>query len=84
MSSATEVPETDDDLKWQRIINDPRPRPQLSALGDEIEKQFKVILPTGRDRQDLRPQPLPPLLQALGKERVMARIEKALKDKFAI
>jgi hypothetical protein len=77
MSSATELSETDDDLKWQRIINDPRPRPQLSALGDEIEKQFKVILPTGRDRQNLRPS-LYHLLQVLGKERVLARIERAL------
>jgi hypothetical protein len=59
MSFATELSETDDDLKWQRIINDPRPRPALSALGDEIETHFKN-LPPGRDRQNLRPEPLPP------------------------
>jgi hypothetical protein len=58
MSSAAEFSETDGDLKWQRIINDPRPRPALSALGDEIEKQFKTVPPAGRDRQTLRPQPL--------------------------
>jgi hypothetical protein len=60
MSSAAELSEMDGDLKWQRIINDPRPRPALSALGDEIEKQFKTILPAGRDRQTRRPQPLSP------------------------
>ena len=61
MSSATEQPsETDGDLKWQRIINDPRPRPALSALGDEIEKQFKTTPPVGRNWQTRRLQPLPP------------------------
>jgi hypothetical protein len=41
MSSAAQLSETDGDLKWQRIIADPRPRPALSALGDEIEKRSK-------------------------------------------
>jgi uncharacterized protein (DUF2249 family) len=36
------LPELDGDAKWQRIINDPRPRPALTKLGDEIEAQFKV------------------------------------------
>jgi hypothetical protein len=36
------LPELNGDLKWQRIANDPRPRPALKALGDEIEAQFKA------------------------------------------
>ena len=36
------LPELNGDLKWQRIANDPRPRPALTALGDEIEAQFKA------------------------------------------
>jgi uncharacterized protein (DUF2249 family) len=36
------LPELDGDAKWQRIIADPRPRPALTKLGDEIEAQFKV------------------------------------------
>jgi hypothetical protein len=36
------LPELNGDLKWQRIINDARPRPALTALGDEIEAQFKA------------------------------------------
>ncbi|HEX4342916.1 MAG TPA: hypothetical protein VH255_05975 [Verrucomicrobiae bacterium] len=35
------LPELNGDLKWQRIINDARLRPALSALGDEITEQFK-------------------------------------------
>lgn len=35
------LPELRGDLVWQRIINDERPRPALSALGDDIEQQFK-------------------------------------------
>jgi hypothetical protein len=35
------LPELNGDLKWQRIANDSRPRPALSALGDEIAAQFK-------------------------------------------
>lgn len=35
------LPELNGDLKWQRIVNDPRPRPALTALGDEIAAQFK-------------------------------------------
>jgi hypothetical protein len=31
------LPEIDSDVKWEQIIRDPRPRPALSALGDEIE-----------------------------------------------
>ena len=35
------LPELRGDLVWQRIINDERSRPALSALGDRIENQFK-------------------------------------------
>jgi hypothetical protein len=35
------LPELNGDVKWQRIIHDPRPRPALMALGDEIAAQFK-------------------------------------------
>jgi hypothetical protein len=35
------LPELNGDAKWQRIMADPRPRPELSALGDEIAAQFK-------------------------------------------
>jgi hypothetical protein len=31
------LPELRGDLVWQRIVNDERPRPALSALGDQIE-----------------------------------------------
>jgi len=36
------LPELRGDLVWQRIIQDERPRPALSALGDEIEAGFKT------------------------------------------
>jgi len=36
------LPELRGDLVWQRIINDERSRPALSALGDVIETQFKT------------------------------------------
>ena len=36
------LPELDGDAEWSRIINDPRPRRALSALGDEIEAQLKA------------------------------------------
>lgn len=36
------LPELRGDLVWQRIINDERPRPALSALGDQIETRFKT------------------------------------------
>ena len=35
------LPELRGDLVWQRIIDDERSRPALSALGDEIEAGFK-------------------------------------------
>jgi hypothetical protein len=34
------LPELNGDAKWQRIITDARPRPALTALGDEIAAQF--------------------------------------------
>jgi hypothetical protein len=36
------LPELDGDAKWQRIITDARPRPALSALGDEIAAALKA------------------------------------------
>ena len=36
------LPELRGDLIWQHIIADARLRPSLSALGDEIESQFKA------------------------------------------
>ena len=36
------LPELNGDVKWQRIITDERPRPTLSALGDEIAAQLKA------------------------------------------
>ncbi|HZA38870.1 MAG TPA: hypothetical protein VE486_06980 [Candidatus Baltobacteraceae bacterium] len=36
------LPELRGDLVWQHIIGDKRPRPALSALGDEVEAQFKA------------------------------------------
>lgn len=35
------LPELNGDPKWQRIIADERPRPALTALGDEIAARFK-------------------------------------------
>ena len=35
------LPELNGDLKWQRITNDSRPRPALTALGDEIAAEIK-------------------------------------------
>ena len=36
------LPELDGDAKWQRIVADSRPRPALTALGDELAAQLKV------------------------------------------
>src|SRR5579884_173999 len=36
------LPELNGDAEWNRIIHDARPRNALSALGDEIEAQFKT------------------------------------------
>ena len=36
------LPEMNGDAVWERIITDPRPRPALTALGDEIAAQFKA------------------------------------------
>lgn len=36
------LPELRGDLVWQHIIADARPRPGLSALGDQVEAQFKA------------------------------------------
>jgi len=36
------LPELNGDVQWQRLIMDERPRPALSALGDEIAAQLKT------------------------------------------
>ena len=36
------LPELHGDLVWRRIIDDARPRPALSSLGDQIEAQFEA------------------------------------------
>jgi hypothetical protein len=36
------LPELNGDMQWQRIITDPRPRPALTALGDESAAQLKT------------------------------------------
>jgi hypothetical protein len=38
----TLLPELDGDAEWERIIRDPRPRPALTKLGDEVEAAFRV------------------------------------------
>jgi hypothetical protein len=35
------LPERDVDTEWERLVADPRPRPALSDLGDEIEAKMK-------------------------------------------
>jgi hypothetical protein len=35
------LPELNGDAAWERILSDARPRPALTALGDEIAAQFK-------------------------------------------
>ena len=35
------LPEMDGDPKWERIIRDPRPRPALEKLLDEVEAEFE-------------------------------------------
>jgi len=36
-----EILPLDGDAKWERMIRDQRPRPALSALGDEIEAELR-------------------------------------------
>jgi len=36
------VPELDGDAYWEALIRDPRPRPALSALGDEVDAAFRA------------------------------------------
>lgn len=35
------LPELEGDTEWERINGDPRPRPALTALGDEIAAQLR-------------------------------------------
>lgn len=34
-------PELDGDAAWDKIINDPRPRPSLSALLDQVDAKMR-------------------------------------------
>jgi hypothetical protein len=36
------LPELNGDAQWQRILHDPRPRPALTALGDQIAAELKA------------------------------------------
>jgi hypothetical protein len=36
------LPELNGDEAWKRLISDPRPRPELSRLGDRIEGQLEA------------------------------------------
>lgn len=36
------LPELNGDTMWESVLADPRPRPALTALGDEIAAQFKA------------------------------------------
>ena len=46
------LPELNGDLKWQHIANDSRPRPALTALGDEIAAQLKANPATFSEMRD--------------------------------
>jgi hypothetical protein len=46
------LPEINGDAKWERIVNDARPRPALTALGDEIAAQLKARPAAFREVRD--------------------------------
>ncbi len=46
------LPELNGDARWQRITNDARPRPTLTALGDEIAAQLKTNPAAFREVRD--------------------------------
>jgi hypothetical protein len=46
------LPELNGDAKWQRLITDERPRPALTALGDEIAAQLKASPAAFREVRD--------------------------------
>ena len=46
------LPELNGDAKWERIIDDARPRPALTALGDEIAAQLKANPAAFREVRD--------------------------------
>ena len=35
------VPELDGDARWSQIMNDPRPRPKLEALLDDVDARYR-------------------------------------------
>ena len=46
------LPEMNGDAAWEHIIADPRPRPALTALGDEIAAQVKANPAAFREIRD--------------------------------
>jgi hypothetical protein len=46
------LPELNGDAKWQRITTDARPRPALTALGDEIAAEMKTNPAAFREMRD--------------------------------
>lgn len=46
------LPELNGDAKWQRLLTDERPRPALTALGDEIAAQLKANPAAFRELRD--------------------------------
>ena len=36
------LPQLNGDAEWERIMTDPRPRPTLTKLGDELEARLKA------------------------------------------
>ncbi len=46
------LPELNGDAQWRRIINDARPRPALTALGDEIAERMKANPAAFSDMRD--------------------------------
>ncbi len=46
------LPELNGDAAWQRLIADERPRPALTALGDEIAAQLKTNPAAFRELRD--------------------------------
>jgi len=41
-SLPTLIPELEGDAEWDGIIRDPRPRPALTKLGDEVEAAYRT------------------------------------------
>ena len=59
------LPEMDGDAKWERIIRDPRPRPALEKLLDEVEAEREKHPERSRETSE---EPLNPALSPLERE----------------